>query len=334
MATQNLSNACLQRRLFVSLENSTRDRAELVNPYTNFTKQQLDMRRKAEILKYKKNANIITRTERFRILAHNIGRRNRACVNDPPRLTPSSSSNVPGPVILLNNATNAPLYNYTNQKQQTTLIPPPNLKAKIFDARPIERAGIRTIFTPIANLVILSPNFRNYNFTTCVPIFISSTGSKTRLNQNNGTNIQSITASLTNIQFQITYNNRRIATVPTNVNNLLGNMDLLLNIPGDIFSASRYLGLICFTNFRLQTCSEYVYSIQMSATVRYSAFNNQGNPIPQFVSTGMSSTVLCNLTQRDANYFSVSNCTMVNPPTLPISPFSTTAVPFGAASLS
>jgi hypothetical protein len=328
------SNACIQRRLFVSLENSSRNRIELVNPYTNFTKEQLDMRRKAEILKYKKNAKIVTRQERFRLLAHNIGKRNRSCLNDPVQSRPTTSSDVPGPIILLNNSTVAPLYNYTSLSlEQTNLVPPPNNKNKPFDAIPIPRVGIRNIFNPVANLAILSPNFRNYSFTATIPLFLTITGNKTLLNQNNGTIIQSIIASTSNVQFQVTYNNQRITTTP-NVNNLLSNTDILLNLPGDTFSARKYIGNIRFSSFRLKTCGEYVYTFQLSSSISYNAYDSQGNVIARFVPTGLGYTLTANISQQDSSYFSVSNCTMVNPPTLPIVPFAVTAVPFGSAELS
>jgi len=306
-----------------------------VNPYnTNFTKEQLDMRRKAEILKYKKNANIITRQEQFRILAHNIGKRNRSCLNDPVQSRPTTSSNVPGPVILLNNSTTAPLYNYTSQSlDQTNLIPHPNNKNKIFDAIPIVSVGIRNIFTPIANLAILSPNFRNYNFTATIPLFVTITGNKALLNQNNGTIIQSIVTSASNIQFQVTYNNQRITTAPT-LTNLSSNTDILLNLPGDTFSARKYIGNIRFSSFRLRTCGEYVYTLQLSSSISYTAYDSQGNVIARFVPTGLVYSLTANISQQDSSYFSVSNCTMVNPPTLPIVPFAVTAIPSGPAELS
>ena len=325
-----MSNNCQQRKLFISLENTNHDRVEIVNPYNNFTKQQLDMRRKAEILKYKKNANIITRTEKFRILSQNSGKRNRACVNDPVRVTPTSSSNVPGPVIMLNNSITAPLYNYVNEHQeQTSLIPPPNLKAKPYDGVPIIRTNILTVLKPVANLAILSPNYRNYSFTMSFPFFISITGNHTQLNQNNGTIVQSIAVSIKNVQFQVSYNDRQIPTTPT-VNNLSENMDVLLNSPNNIFSARKYVGIIRFANFRLKTCSEYVYTTQISANINYIGYDSQGNVIPNFVSTGLGYTILVN-SSTSSDYNSVSNCTMINPPTLPVIPFSVSAVPFGIA---
>jgi hypothetical protein len=91
-----------------------------ISPYTNenrkFTKEELDMRRKVEILKYAntKASNKInrpTRSETFSgIVRRNQGNRRVNDCSNTPQL--SSNSDVPGKPIYLRLDKNVPLYNY------------------------------------------------------------------------------------------------------------------------------------------------------------------------------------------------------------------------------
>lgn len=99
-------------------------------PYTDYTKYQLDMRRKAEILKYNSNSqgsktNNMTKAQKWagvvngngpvkqsRINALINSNNNNSCPNDALIPTPTSSSDVPGPIILLIDDETVPLYNY------------------------------------------------------------------------------------------------------------------------------------------------------------------------------------------------------------------------------
>jgi hypothetical protein len=89
-----------------------------------FTKSQLDMRRKAEILTYNSNrmlkANSLTKKQKFSILAKSnvsvVPVHTTQCFTDERGvfiLTASSSCDVPGPVIQLYNDQSVPLYNFT-----------------------------------------------------------------------------------------------------------------------------------------------------------------------------------------------------------------------------
>jgi hypothetical protein len=106
-------------------------RIELQNtPYTNYTKYELDMRRKAEILKYNSNAqsnqtNNMTRSQKWSGIVNGngpvkqsrinalINNPNTQCPNDALIPTPTSSSDVPGPIIQLIDDESVPLYNYS-----------------------------------------------------------------------------------------------------------------------------------------------------------------------------------------------------------------------------
>ena len=100
-----------------------------ISPYLpengGFTQKQLDMRRKAEILTYNSNRilkiNSLTKAQKFSLIAKNntttIPVYNSQCFTNEYGqyiLTPSSSCDVPGPIIMLYNDKQIPLYNFTN----------------------------------------------------------------------------------------------------------------------------------------------------------------------------------------------------------------------------
>jgi len=112
-------------------------RFNLYNPYigSNYTKYDLDMRRKSEILKYKSNAsnsqtNNLTKKQLWALIAKGSYNQlsqeqlNRAMIiNNKVGVlkdcslnyiihTPTSFCDVPGPIISLYNDDSIPLYNY------------------------------------------------------------------------------------------------------------------------------------------------------------------------------------------------------------------------------
>ena len=95
-------------------------RNEIVSPYPTFTKMQLDMRRKVEVLKYKKNStqarNLTAKEKQAQILRGNYRGNVLYCADDKNIPVKTSSSDVPGPIITLQEDPTVPLYNYiTNQ---------------------------------------------------------------------------------------------------------------------------------------------------------------------------------------------------------------------------
>jgi hypothetical protein len=87
-------------------------------PYQNgVTQQQLNMRRKAEILKYNSTksstqTNGITKNQIFSKIVSTNYRPCSVDANNKPM--PSSASNIPGPVMYLFEDPNVNLYNYKN----------------------------------------------------------------------------------------------------------------------------------------------------------------------------------------------------------------------------
>ena len=112
-----------------ALVNIPPTRFTLGTPYPNFTQSQLDMRRKAEILKYNNNqqntkTNNLTKKELWSLLSK--GKTNskvsqytisnnifgNTCISDIIKPTLTSSCDVPGSLIYLHYDPDVPLYNY------------------------------------------------------------------------------------------------------------------------------------------------------------------------------------------------------------------------------
>lgn len=105
-----------------------------VSPYPQYTKQQLDMRRKVEILKHNnKNTkgNNLTKKEAYSLLAKSTANQisqftiqqlqnqnTSTCITNSTKPTWTSACDVPGPPTLLQYDPTVPLYNYVNDATQ------------------------------------------------------------------------------------------------------------------------------------------------------------------------------------------------------------------------
>lgn len=130
----DISGYCQSRRLFF-IYNTPPTRYNPTSPYigTDYTntKNGLDMRRKAEILKYNtySQQGTITKKKRWsQIINTNIrstasvGSVAPDCESDDSIPTLSSACDVPGPIIVLYNDPNVPLYNYKKNTDAYSLL--------------------------------------------------------------------------------------------------------------------------------------------------------------------------------------------------------------------
>jgi hypothetical protein len=329
MATENsvnvLANICKQKSLYQSYVKGAATRYELVSPYPLFTQEELNMRRKTEILKYNKNANMDTRTSRWRTLVDN--KKKRACVNNKNInvLTPTSSSGIPGPVQYINNNANIPLYNYLGTYQTAlNYTIAPNL-TEDYNVYPVTDLPIlQNSFTKVADLVIVNPNNKYFSFNVVVPIGISISGNSFLLNNNSS--VYKLVASINTISFQVQYSNSIIAVSPQIINNL-SNMTVFLNNTIGDFSASKYLGVINVSNLVLQTLSQFVYSLYLQISFDIVAYDQKGNIIPNVNTNTLTSSVACNLVNTVSEYNIQTNCVITNLSVSSVFPFQLTGYP-------
>ena len=115
MSNNAFFNYCLQRQY--RQEQPAPIRTELQpSPYPAFTEYQLNMRRKFEILKYSPTTmstqtNSDTKSQKWSKLVQTTSNKKTCTINDNI-FVPTSSSDVPGPIINLYYEPNVPLYNY------------------------------------------------------------------------------------------------------------------------------------------------------------------------------------------------------------------------------
>jgi hypothetical protein len=113
--TVDLTSLCIQRKQ-QQLFNFPLPRYTPISPYPKYTQSELNMRRKVEILKHSSNVsssktNSLTKKQKFSKLAKYKGNIFN-CPNDIFLPTLSSSCDVPGPITILQNNPDIPLYNY------------------------------------------------------------------------------------------------------------------------------------------------------------------------------------------------------------------------------
>lgn len=122
----------LQKQRF-AFYNIPPPRLNIISPYPRNTREQLDMRRKVEVLKYtgvqqNTKTNGFTKKQVFANLAKKIGNSrkvsqystnantNLECLSDSKKPTSTTACNVPGPPMILQYDPDVPLYNYGNHK--------------------------------------------------------------------------------------------------------------------------------------------------------------------------------------------------------------------------
>jgi hypothetical protein len=312
-------------------------RANPISPYPEYTQQQLDMRRKAEILQYAGNrmntkTNSLTKSERYaQIISGKYQSRSFATtyietlsyVRDPvldislaiitrtpvysnPDPTcpldnmipvPTSSSDVPGPIINLYNDTSIPLYNYLGSDNNiyaiTDVIETDNFKTKYIDANknalytitatsdelseiqtePIE-ATMSTLY--ITN-VIDSPQ---YIYELYVPIGIQFEGKYTGKTTPNGV-INSVGLSIPSNGFnpQVIFGTNVVSSDiscnPTSISNISFNVT---DNTKD-FSGTIYIGMLKMKDINLYTAPGYIYDINILTDMTLTAGTVERNSL-------------------------------------------------------
>ena len=131
-------NILLDQRRKLKFFNVPPPRFTPISPYPKFTRQQLDMRRKVEILKYNNiqqnsKTNNLTKKETYALLARGnsnqlsqftvLSLQNQdlsGCQVDKTKPTWTTACGVPGKPMLLEYDPNVPLYNYVNDATQNS----------------------------------------------------------------------------------------------------------------------------------------------------------------------------------------------------------------------
>ena len=299
MINDYMNEICNQKR-----EKQTNNippiRIEMIDsPYLKgYTKQELDMRRKSEILKYKPNlqsnqTNSLTQKEKFTLLVKGynnntniISKKHAICPNKP---TPSSNCDIPGPVIDIYSDETIPLYNFNNESSIRSygIIP-------YEDTTPWYIIDSSDILYNISDG--LTENYGNYN--TCASIYF-----KNLYNTKNSTfylvtpvalNIESFelvninstfTVKITNVKTSVFFNNTIVSTNDLNVENRYNLPRPIVDFESlkpiifdvstnEIFQIKKYIGIIKVKNLVLFSATGYYYDIKLSFQVNLESTSN------------------------------------------------------------
>jgi len=293
MTTNSICEIINQNRKNGLIFNIPKIRFTQVNPYESglFTQQQLDMRRKAEILQYNKTSNgKITKKQSWVNLVKGSTQRKQyssyyikqlqdgtlnpdeTCPND--KYIPSSSKNagVPGPAITLFLDPNVPLYNYN------TTQPIYGIQNNDEQTQPKWLVNYDTDITDNNLQNIFTMNIRNsidsaayiFSFTTSVGLYISG-----NTLQADGTFTMSI--PLDNLSLGVTYGGQRVPlpylpTVTYSPNFLQGISGEIVSNPAT-FAGKVYMGNITFSNIWLSSSPNTTYDFFIDYIPSYTISN-------------------------------------------------------------
>ena len=312
-----------------------------INPYESgiYTKSQLDMRRKAEILQYNANSsntktNNLTKKEKWsQIVKGNYKGKTLYCtVNESAISTPTSSSGVPGPIVNLNYDDSIPLYNYSmNVDAYSGDQPDINIGWTVYPLD--DKLCANETGTNIGSLYIrnnLDQYSYTYNISTPIAIYIKGTNiNDIRANQTVQVKLDSIVAS-------VTYNNIPV-TLPNGgpickINDtLITNqfvMDLSLSsATADeyTYSAYLYIGILNISNITLNTETGYIYDFLLNCNL---TLTTTPSSIPNLTHTYGIVSNLTNLTQQTImnNAINYNSTVTTSNSGIPYSSFALTAI--------
>ena len=274
------------------LYNKPLTRFNLTSPYYNevtgeratdadgkafITKERLDMRRKAEILKYSSNrmstqTNNLTKKEKWAQLVNAKGKsttifdiENVICPNDALIPMPSSASGVPGSTYLYEDPS-VPLYNYTNINR-TYAFDVPN-RNEYWDTTVNTNVGIISGVEETIFVMSIHRNVTNNTATYSlnIPLGIHIEGTYMDGSTNVICNISSATLYVYYNYNQVPLDYFRPEQKPVfkSMTIDLSNSDLK---SGTFFSATKYVGDISFSNITLRLSDAYVFEFKLKLTI-------------------------------------------------------------------
>jgi hypothetical protein len=309
-------------------------RLETVSPYPMFTRAQLDMRRKVEILKYKQktvNSSASTKSKRWSQLV-NLSKTNNQQANAVPcpydALIPTSTSScdVPGKIINLQYDPDVPLYKYGYQEQNYNLTNPSN--KTIFEVSKKDDVDFnQDIYSIICHLALIKPTKSFYTYSLQTPVALYFTG-RFDLNSSNE-KVSYIDIKLDNAACQVYFNNILVPNVNPRVDitRVKPFRISLINSVDGYFEVTKYIGPVYVSNVTLPVQPQYVYTFNMKFQGSHKLLDNSSNPI--IVTSNVSETydvTIGNITGPTDNYYNqVNNCEIVESPPIPFYDFQLTS---------
>jgi hypothetical protein len=287
------------------------------NPYTKrnpgtglfFTKSDLDMRRKVEILKYDSNrmstqTNSLTKANKYaQAVNGSLQRRTYSQIYlqqnldasgvlkpCPPVQTPSSACDVPGPTIFLYEDDNVPLYNYGTNAADAYGIQNQAPNPYPFYWNYIRYSNVAnpysastTNYSTFTTIYVVYTDTPSYTFSIQTPISMRITGQLQNGVLQNYTDVSAairISINSITINVKYSYTNVTLSPSPTVIyehgkTGIPINMGVTLTNTSRAFAATAYLGVLQINNLQLPTQRGYIYDIQ--ANINYQVLYPSNN---------------------------------------------------------
>lgn len=266
-----------QRQTILGVQNNVSSRFEMKCPSLEFTTEQLDMRRKAEILQYPQNATSqSTAVKRWAWLVKQ-NKRTVYCEDITTKPKPSSSSDVPGPVILLYKDRAVPLTMYRNDQYiRFTDVPYTDYNFE-WEISPIHDViEPNSASAKIGHLSIIQPNSTSMVFQTTIPVSLSFQANFMRTMFSSISAIDMLVESAT---LHLYYNDKPVSTINPDVS-FLDRLTISVSDSKDgPISAIKYIGSLTVPNISLNTYPSNVFAIRLVMNILMTMYDETGNVI-------------------------------------------------------
>jgi hypothetical protein len=322
-----LLNLCRQYKKYKE-ESPPLPRYDIISPYvqisdTNpnlvFTKEQLDMRRKVEILRYQNNqmnskTNNTTKSQNWSFLTGQTSH-TKVCKDNPYGDTLTTQCDVPGPPMILFYDPTVPLYNYISNRDQIVDYSSKNAvniwDPFIFEDVEFLSKTLTTCFDILYNSTKTGQTI--YSFQT--PLSIHLQGTKDIFMGPLYKSVHEIEVQLTNVKCVVYYGASPVKPLTTiNIQMPAFNFKVILPSEGGDFSATKYIGNLIANNITLYTEYQYVYSVKLSFEIVIKFYDVDGNIInTQSDTTIYLDEVIANITEDSVYYNHVFNCEFSDP---------------------
>ena len=264
----DLSGICVQRKLF-QLYNIPPIRFEVISPYTgSVTQEQLNMRRKTEILKYNKNSTQGPRmTQKQKLAAVFRGGYNTArtvCPNDYKIPVLTTSAGVPGPPMYLVEDPDIPLYNYTKDTNAYAENLYEDNTQWVFSTNVNQLCADNETLIEVAKLIIRKPIQQpSTQFTYRTPVLFRMRGIGLAMDCSGATITASVDTST--LSFFATYNNDKLDNNTNLTSRFLTNNSIsaILSPPAQQPVVPPELPISTFNYF----CESYVGILEISGII-------------------------------------------------------------------
>ena len=351
---------CQQRRR-QQIYNIPLTRVELVSgPYQQgYSKTQLDMRRKVEILKYSPNkqnsqTNNQTNKEKFTSIMrgndkgiyaqlYNLRKTADQCKNDDIISTSTSSCDVPGPIMTLSYDENVPLYNFTNDLRTRSYSSIPqdiNIPWTIYIKKGPKGLGVDYIISNVSNKseynTFASIYFKNILNKTILYLkyLLPLSFSIDTVWKNNSTFLNkrySINISIKSIYFSIFYNkNEGMLNILAPSNRMSKNIIISDISGGSVFNVNSInIGYFEKNYIPIVAQYGYIFDFNLKFNVNTIVKDTTNNNIDVNIGDLFESFII-KITSNPSNvYQPSSNITLSpSPPTIPSAFYLTTMQPY------